>query len=87
MPRKNGTGPLGYGPASGLGMGPCGGGLAYGRRGGHGRGLGFRRFWGYYPAPALSQKEENEILSEEAKLMEEELKNIKTRLTELKGQK
>ncbi|MFC1701058.1 NifB/NifX family molybdenum-iron cluster-binding protein [Patescibacteria group bacterium] len=43
MPRLNKKGPLGYGPGSGRGLGPCGGGTASGRRGaGAGRGLGWR---------------------------------------------
>ena len=83
MPRQNGTGPTGYGPGSGWGMGPCGGGRAYGRKIG-GRGLGWRRFFGYYPGPALSQKDEAKMLGEEAEAMEQELKNIKNRLAELK---
>ncbi len=98
MPKFNGTGPTGYGPGTGWGMGPCGGGQAYGRRparrslgtgGGadRGRGLGWRKFWGYYPAPTPTKKEEAEMLSEEAGLLEEELKAIKLRLAQLKGQK
>ena len=88
MPRYNGTGPLGYGPKTGWGLGPCGAGMSYGRRGvGRGRGFGWRRFSGYYPAPALPKKEEAGILSEEAAILEEELKAIKARLAELKGQK
>jgi hypothetical protein len=86
MPRQNGTGPMGMGPMTGRGMGPCGGGMAYGRRGG-GRGLGWRRFWGYYPAPNMNKKEETEILSEEAQVLEEELKAVKARLDEIKNQK
>lgn len=86
MPRQNGTGPMGIGPMTGRGMGPCGGGMAYGRRGG-GRGLGWRRFWGYYPASAPTKKEEIEVLSEESTALEEELKVIKARLAELKEQK
>lgn len=79
---------MGYGPGSGWGMGPCGGGMGYRRRGGvRGQGLGWRRFWGYYPAPNLTKKEETEILSEEAEILEEELKEIKARLSQLKGQK
>jgi len=86
MPRYNGTGPIGQGAGTGWGMGPCGGGMGYGRRGG-GRGLGWRRFWGYYPTNVPSQKEEKQILIEDAELLEEELKNIKARLDEIKGQK
>jgi hypothetical protein len=83
MPRFDGTGPLGSGPGTGWGRGPCGAGMGW-RRGG-GRGLGRRRFWGYYPGPAPSKKEETEILSEEAEMLEEDLKAIKARLAELKG--
>ncbi|MFA5048148.1 MAG: DUF5320 domain-containing protein [Patescibacteria group bacterium] len=86
MPRQNGSGPLGFGAGTGRGMGPCGGGRANGRQG-SGRGLGWRRFWGYYPAPAPSKKDEAKMLSEEAEIMEEELKNIKSRLAELNGKK
>lgn len=96
MPRFDGTGPAGLGPGTGWGLGPCGAGRAW-RRGfrpgfGYGRGLGWRRpwgypFWGYYPASALTKKEETELLSEEAEALEEELKAIQERLAELKGQK
>jgi len=87
MPRQNGTGPTGMGPGIGWGMGPCGGGMAYGRRRGGGRGFGWRRFWGYYPAQNMTKKEETDILSEEAQVLEEELKAIKSRLDEIKNQK
>lgn len=86
MPRQNGTGPTGMGPMTGRGMGPCGGGMTYGRRGG-GRGFGWRRFWGFYPAPNITKKEESEILSEEVQILEEELKAVKARLDEIKDQK
>lgn len=85
MPRYDGTGPLGLGPGTGWGLGPCGAGMAWRR--GWGRGFGWRRFWGYYPNFAPTKKEETEILSEEAAVLEEELKAIKARLAELKGQK
>jgi len=79
---------MGYGPGTGWGMGPCGGGQAYGRRGaGRGRRLGWRRFWGYYPASTPTKKEEIEVLLEESIALEQELKAIKTRLAELKEQK
>lgn len=90
MPRFNGTGPFGFGPATGWGLGPCGAGMAWRRGWGfarrpHWRGF-LRRFWGTYPSNVLSKKEEEEILTEEAALLEEELKAIKARLAELKGQ-
>jgi hypothetical protein len=62
--------------------------MAYGRRAaGRGRGLGWRRFWGYYPTPAPTKKEEAGLLSEEVAILEDELKAIKARLAEVKGQK
>jgi len=85
MPKLDGTGPMGQGPTTGRGMGPCGGGMAYGRQT-SGRGLGWRRFWGHFPALTLSKKEEAEILSKEAETIEGELKNIKSRLAKLKDQ-
>jgi len=96
MPRFNGTGPLGSGPGTGWGLGPCGAGMGR-RRGwgrglghGYGRGFGQGRFGGYYPDYPVftpSKKEETEMLSEDAKNLEEERKAIKARLAELKGQK
>ncbi len=88
MPRFDGTGPMGLGPGTGWGRGPCGAGLGRG----YGRGFGWRRFRGYgsyaYPYQAqISRKEEKEILEDEVAGLEEELKAVKTRLTELKGQK
>lgn len=84
---------MGQGAGTGRGMGSCavpagrqGGGMGNGRRGG-GRGLGLRRFWGYSPTAMPSKKEEAEILTQDAKLMEEELKNVKARLAELESQK
>jgi len=87
MPNLNGTGPAGIGAGTGRGMGPCGAGMGF--RGGirRGRGIGWRRFWGYYPSFAITEKEETEILSEEASALEEELKTIRNRLAELKKQK
>ena len=90
MPRFDGTGPLGLGPGTGWGLGPCGAGMAWrrgwGRR--YGRGFGWRRFWRYAPyQPQISKKEEKELLEEEMADLEEELKAIKERLSQLKGQK
>jgi len=92
MPRFDGTGPLGLGPGTGWGLGPCGAGMGW-RRGwgrGYGRGLGRGRFWGYGPwgyQSQITKKEEKEMLEDEVTDLEEELKAIKTRLAELKGQK
>lgn len=83
MPRFDGTGPLGLGPSTGWGMGPCGVGMGMGWRRGFGRGFG--RFWkfGYQ----ITKKEEKEVLEEEVEILEDELKAIKERLAEIKGQK
>ena len=88
---------------TGRGMGYCAGypapgfmnpgpgfGRGWGR--GYGRGLGWRRSWGYgpwnYPYQSqITRKEEKEILEDEVTDLEEELKAVKVRLAELKGQK
>jgi len=93
MPRYNGTGPLGFGPGTGWGLGPCGAGMGW-RRGfsrGLGGGFGWKRFGNYpldssYQTP-ITRKKEAEILKEETEVLEEELNAIKTRLNELEGQK
>lgn len=66
MPRFDGTGPWGTGPA-GWGMGPCG------------RGIGFRRGYGrrFAYAPELTVKEEKEILETQRKAIEKRLKELK----------
>ena len=72
MPRFDGTGPLGYGPGTGWGRGPC---------------MGWRCGM-YSPYRfQMNKKEETEILKDEAEMLEQELKEIKKRLAELKGQK
>ncbi len=71
MPKFDGTGPSGYGPRTGRGLGGC-------CVGGFGRGYG-RRFY--------SRKEEEEILQEEVGEMKKELMALEERLQELKNQK
>jgi len=83
MPRYDGTGPMGSGAGTGWGRGPCGAGRGFFRNGFWGRGLGFRRFWNSTP----SNKEEKEMLSDEASMLEQEIKAIKSRLAELKKKK
>jgi len=91
MPRFNGTGPLGSGPGTGWGMGPCGAGMGWRRGGSRGQGFHWRRFWGYGSyqpnQPQITKKEEKEILEGEAIDLEEELRSIKVRLAELKEKK
>lgn len=75
MPRFDETGPLGYGPRTGRGLGPCGLGL---RRGFYGLGLR-RRVW--------TEKDELAALEEEEKILEEELKAVREEKQTLKTKK
>jgi len=92
MPGFDGTGPMGMGPMTGRGMGPCGRGygrpFGFGRGWGSGRGLGFsgaRR--GYYgPAPVWREPtpaEEMSDLRAEAECLRGELNRIEKRIAEL----
>ena len=65
MPRFDGMGPMGQGPMTGRGLGPCGG----CRCGGAGYGLGARRF--------VSPKNELAALEDEEKTLENELAIIR----------
>jgi len=76
MPQYNGTGPIGQGPGTGRGLGPCG----RGGRNGIGcfgkRGFGFRQF--------ISPKNNIEALENEEKILEEELAVIREEKKALK---
>ncbi len=75
MPGGDKTGPIGYGPLTGRGMGSCGAGL--------GRGRGFRRC--FYRTPiSLTMDEEAKILEAELKEIEAEKEAIEKRLKEMK---
>ncbi|MFA5368656.1 MAG: DUF5320 domain-containing protein [Candidatus Paceibacterota bacterium] len=74
MPNLDKTGPMGMGARTGRGMGPCCNGLGRG----FGRGFGGRRFF--------TKKEEKDLLKEEAVSLEEELKAVKERITEIENQ-
>ncbi|MBW3014308.1 DUF5320 domain-containing protein [Candidatus Woesearchaeota archaeon] len=75
MPRFDRTGPMGYGPGTGRGMGPCGRGM----RRGFGRGFRGR---GFVPQ-AMTREEEKQLLEEEQKDLLAEIDNVKKRLKEL----
>jgi len=79
MPGFDQTGPQGQGPMTGRGMGPCNGGM----RRGMGCGRGFGRFAG---RAYLSKSEEVDELEDEAKAMEADLKALKERISEIKGE-
>jgi hypothetical protein len=87
MPRRDRMGPMGYGPITGRGLGPCGGGFAFGRGRGYGRGYGFdyMPYEPRYSRPApITKEEEAKILEAELNAIEEEKKEIESRLKELK---
>jgi len=86
MPRYDGTGPWwGYGPGTGRGFGPCTAGMDWGPRAGR---WWRKKFYGMSPfQPELDKKEEKELLEQEAVDLEEEIKEIKKRLSQLKNQK
>ncbi len=91
------TGPGFMSPGPGFGFGRGGG---YGRGFGLGRGRGWRHpgfgnFWGY-PSPQaapystfqpFTEEQEIDALEEQAKILEDELSQLKKRQTELKRQK
>ncbi|MBN1162393.1 DUF5320 domain-containing protein [Patescibacteria group bacterium] len=85
MPYFDGTGPMGHGPMTGRGMGPCGDGYAHGRgfgRGfgrGPGRGFGRRFFWQKPP----TKEDQLEYLKDYKKMLEEEMKAVEEDLIEL----
>lgn len=82
MPRGDGSGPNGAGPLGGVCVGAgLGMGFGMGRRRGfgvRGGGMGFGRgFAGVYPVNQLS---EQEMLENRARVLEQELAALKTRL-------
>ena len=82
MPRQDRTGPLGQGPMTGRGLGPCGSGM----RRGFGRGMGWR-CWGRFPYAepvTLTKDEEKKILEAELKEINLEKQDIEKRLKEIK---
>jgi hypothetical protein len=88
MPGLNQTGPAGYGPGTGRGMGPCGKGMAYGRGlrqgfgGNFGRSRGFCRNNFVEPGP-LSTEAKKQLLEAELTRIEAEKAEIQRQLTSL----
>ncbi len=83
MPGFNKTGPLGQGPATGRGFGPCGLGLGWRKRFSPGRGLG-RYFDWKWPQ---NKKEQLEAMKEYKEALEEELKDVGKEEKELQADK
>jgi hypothetical protein len=88
MPGLDQTGPAGYGPRTGWGMGPCGRGMAMRRGGpaGYGRGFGRGRgfCWNYAIEPEpLSTEAQKQLLAAELNRLEAEKAEIERRLSTL----
>ncbi|MEA2113158.1 MAG: DUF5320 domain-containing protein [Patescibacteria group bacterium] len=79
MPGLNRTGPEGQGPRTGRGLGPCGGGTGWRGWRRWGRGLGFGRFW--------SAKNKKDVLEDEEKTLEEELREVRKEKAALEDEK
>lgn len=79
MPGFDRTGPLGQGPLTGRGLGPCGTGVGFRR--GFGRRV---RFTPVTERVALSADEEKKFLEEELKELKLDRADIEKRLKELK---
>lgn len=82
MPGFDGTGPLGSGPGTGWGRGPCGAGLAQRRGRFYNREVG--RFWPRWNYPSAENTNEKEVLEGELQGLKGEMNEIKKRLEELK---
>ncbi len=101
MPGGDRTGPLGLGPMTGRAAGYCAGypvpgymnpipgrgrgGFGFGRGGAGGRGRGRGWFGGYPYTPELTPKQEADMLRDQAKAMQEEIKAINDRINELES--
>lgn len=87
MPYFDGTGPMGYGPMTGRGMGPCAGyyprgyGRGFGRGHGRGWGRGFGR--GFFWQKPLSKEEELEDMRLYKKDLEQELSELEKEISQM----
>lgn len=80
MPGFDRTGPLGVGPLTGRGFGPCGLGLGWRRRFGAGRGLG--RYFGGWVWPQ-TKEDKLQALKEYKTALDEELEDVEKEFQEL----
>lgn len=97
MPRGDGSGPMGMGPMTGRGAGFCAGAVSPGYAnpgGGYGCARGFRRNFFASGVPGRARFsgfgqangtpiDEKELLNNRAKVLQEQLDDIKNRLAEL----
>lgn len=88
MPNLDKTGPQGVSPMTGRGMGPCGGGTAYGRGAGRGfgRGRGFCRWFGF-GSRQLTKTEEAVDTKSYIEDLKAELSEAEKYLKDLEGKK
>ncbi len=79
MPGFDATGPMGTGPATGRGFGPCGLGLGWRKRFGAGRGLGryFRWSW------PTTREDQEKALADYKKALQEEMEDVEKELADL----
>lgn len=87
MPARNGTGPMGQGPMTGWGRGPCGrgamgGGRFFRGRGCFGRGMGMRMGTGGGGvwAEPMSEVDEQALLEQELAMTEARARELRARL-------
>jgi len=78
MPRQDKTGPMGMGPMTGRGMGPCGGGLGKGR--GYGRAM---CGWFYQKYQVMPKNEKKDLLESEIEDLKQELQMVEEELEAL----
>jgi hypothetical protein len=83
MPKFDGTGPMGMGPRTGRGFGPCGFGLGLRRMFGRGRGMGRYFGWNQPQTP----KDQLAALDDYKKALEKELEDINKEKKELSKEK
>ena len=88
MPGFDRTGPMGHGPMSGRGFGPCGRGMGFRRGFGRGFGLGRGFGWQYAEQPyreplTLTKEEQQKILKSELEAIEAEKEQVEKKLNEL----
>ena len=79
MPGFDRTGPLGMGPMTGRGFGPCGLGLGWRRRFGPGRGLGRYFPWNW----PQTEEDKLEALKQYKEALKEELEDVEKEEKEL----
>jgi hypothetical protein len=79
MPNFDKTGPMGQGPMTGKGFGPCGMGLGWRKRFGMERGMGRYFCWNW----PQTKDDQQKALAEYLKALEEELEDVKKEMEEL----